>query len=763
MANSDKKSRKKTQKSRPQATTALSQPALQDASSTFSLSSFSPSGDFFAIVSRAVDKHRLRVFDVNTSLAVSEHIFEGARVTAMSWISLDNSDDQASSPKKKRKKAKVSATKDTASVQSLALGLSDGKVQIYSAVQGVVLQTLSDSSCKSEVHAFAKTEHVEKDTREHHLWVSYGDATLRLWNLRSGEILARCQNDSEKSYTALAIRPGGEEAEPSPLLAAAYNIELLSNSIDADSSDASGGADTVKPSCTFGGHASQARHLQWCAHPSPSKRFVSSAEADRFVHIWDVPDSESKHGKLAASLSMDADIQEISVLSQSSNNTLLALSVASKIVLSPIPDELSTSSKSSSTQIPTLLPRTTISLSKKPASNTHIVSATFRPSEKSILAALLSNGVHVSFERITFLDESGDFVPEISIQDKGPLLQTANANSSKQANHRYQESSSLAVGTGEQTGYDQTMDEALDKEVDGALDVNLADMSLGDRLAARSDGAGLRTSGSEEESSTKKKRPEQFTVPAQSLSRTLIQALHSSDTRLLESCLLHSDEALIRNTVQSLPPQLAVPLITACVDRLGRGGRSNNMKGRGGGPSAQRGMGLIAWVKAVLTIHSGHLLTIPDLVARLAALHTTLTTRLTLQERLLTLNGRLDLVLSQVELRSSTAPAQIAARKPKSKKRGKLASMEPTKYVEGESTDEEAGMDVEIEEDDDDDGSVEDVQLGEDSSGEEDEEEGSEDDEEDDEDDSDANLPNGFIDDEAEEEYSEDESEEDSE
>lgn len=158
------------------------------------------------------------------------------------------------------------------------------------------------------------------------------------------------------------------------------------------------------------------------------------------------------------------------------------------------------------------------------------------------------------------------------------------------------------------------MDEALDKEVSGALDVNLAEMSLGDRLAARTaghaDGAGLRTSGSEEEQASKKRRPEQFTIPAQSLSRTLIQALHSSDTRLLESCLLHSDETLIRNTVQSLPPQLAVPLITACVDRLGRGGRSNNMKGRGGGASAQRGMGLIAWVKAVLTIHSGHLMTV---------------------------------------------------------------------------------------------------------------------------------------------------------
>lgn len=90
----------------------------------------------------------------------------------------------------------------------------------------------------------------------------------------------------------------------------------------------------------------------------------------------------------------------------------------------------------------------------------------------------------------------------------------------------------------------------------------------------------------------------------------LIQALHSLDNGLLESCLTHSDELLIRNTVTRLPSQLAVPLLNACVERLGRGSRGNNAKGRGSGASAQRGMALIKWVKAVLTIHSGHLMTV---------------------------------------------------------------------------------------------------------------------------------------------------------
>ena len=99
-------------------------------------------------------------------------------------------------------------------------------------------------------------------------------------------------------------------------------------------------------------------------------------------------------------------------------------------------------------------------------------------------------------------------------------------------------------------------------------------------------------------------------VPAHSLSRTLVQALHSADTRLLETCLLHSDEGLVLNTVRRLPPQLAVPLLTACVERLGRGAGANTGKGGGGGASAQRGTGLVKWVRAVLVVHTAHLMTV---------------------------------------------------------------------------------------------------------------------------------------------------------
>jgi hypothetical protein len=112
----------------------------------------------------------------------------------------------------------------------------------------------------------------------------------------------------------------------------------------------------------------------------------------------------------------------------------------------------------------------------------------------------------------------------------------------------------------------------------------------------------------------------------------------------------------------------------------------------------------------------------PDLVARLAGLHATLTTRLALHESLLSLNGKLDTVLSQIEMRSSSAPASLA-----SKNRTPVHpdnARQPTRYVEGESEEEEDQVNIEPPiESGDEEGSVEDIELGGESEDGEDEDE----------------------------------------
>jgi U3 small nucleolar RNA-associated protein 5 len=162
---------------------------------------------------------------------------------------------------------------------------------------------------------------------------------------------------------------------------------------------------------------------------------------------------------------------------------------------------------------------------------------------------------------------------------------------------------------------DVNIDAEMQAEIDGSLQVDLAELSLGQRLKAVSQkGLDIGSDMDDETSSKAQTKPrkkltgtEMPVVAANSLTRTLIQALHSSDTRLLEMCLTHSEPTLIHNTVRRLPPQLAIPLMTSCVDRLGK---RNNVKGGGGGASSQRGSSLVIWVKTVLVIHAGHLMTV---------------------------------------------------------------------------------------------------------------------------------------------------------
>jgi len=137
----------------------------------------------------------------------------------------------------------------------------------------------------------------------------------------------------------------------------------------------------------------------------------------------------------------------------------------------------------------------------------------------------------------------------------------------------------------------------------------------------------------------------------------------------------------------------------------------------------------------------------PDLVARLSGLHSALTARLGLYESLLSLNGRLDMVLSQVEMRALKRPAPLATSGVEGRSRG------ASHYVEGDSdAEDDEAMDVEITREDDE-GSVEDIELGGDS-----ESDDSEDSEEAEESDEDSDV-NGFIDDEAEEDDESEDSE----
>ncbi|KAG8759026.1 Small subunit (SSU) processome component [Ceratobasidium sp. 423] len=736
----DKKAKNKATKpptDRAVGTSALAQPSLSSPASR--LSSFSPDGTLFAFLSLAVDKHRLRIYDVTTGSAVADHTFDAARVKALVWGAFELTDESKAS--KKRRKRKSLTTDDApeapSAIQLVALGLSDGSIVLFSPTQGEVVRTLSNPS-----HTAAITSLAPHNDSPTHLWVASEDGTIRYWNIPTAT--SKDITTSTPSV-ALAPRPGITETKDGAthLLTAQTTIQLLPVSSDGMAQ---------KELITVPGHASPVIALIWDRHSSePARRFVSAAEDDRVVSVWD-----AVSGKMIASVPLDSEARHITFGAQSGAPVLLALAVSGKVSLYTLPD-------AKPKGVPTLSPQSVVSVEyagKKggdPAA-ADVVAAAFVPGTqaKVVLARLV--GVKPVFDTIEYRDEDGKFLPEVKLTHK-----SANSGLTPDTNgvvptKRYAEPQSLTIHSGTELAQDPS--EAPPTATTADLDVELAEITLSERNKALADQPGS-TSGQkrrhdspsvEPESSTSKSNKKALPVPAHSLSRTLAQALHSGDNALLETCLAHGDANLIRNTVLRLPPTLCVPLLQACVERLGRGARGE--KGGGAGASAQRGTSLIRWVRAVLVCHSGFLMTIPDLVSRLASLHATLGARLALQDRLLALNGRLDLVLSQIDVQSApraAADEDVIVKKKKVRRKA-------ARYIEGESesddgmsVDEDEDEDEEDEDEDEDEGSVEEIGFG---SGDEEEEE----DEEDEEDESDEGQKlNGFIDDEAEEDYSEDE------
>ncbi len=226
-------------------------------------------------------------------------------------------------------------------------------------------------------------------------------------------------------------------------------------------------------------------------------------------------------------------------------------------------------------------------------------------------------------------------------------------------------------------------------------------------------------------------KKQQSLMSEASLASSLSQALHSGDSSLLTSCLVHNDPILIRNTVRKISGPSAVKLLEECVNRLNGVGGHHVSKGSMG---SQKARGLMEWVRATLLNHMGYLMSLPNLVSRLSSLHATLTTRLATHERLLSLNGRLELVLSQIEARaaymSQASNNQIRVQGAKFGKRSQGDAVSQAaaadkerrkgkKWVEESDDSDSDGMNVDddgdgvlVRGDDDEEGDVQDIALG---------------------------------------------------
>ena len=167
--------------------------------------------------------------------------------------------------------------------------------------------------------------------------------------------------------------------------------------------------------------------------------------------------------------------------------------------------------------------------------------------------------------------------------------------------------------------------------------------------------------------------PTSTTVPATlqsglSLSTVLTQALRTSDTQLLETCLHTTDPSTIRLTIQRLPSALAATLLSKLADRLSR------RPGRYGH--------LLVWVQWTCVAHGGAIAGRKDVLSKIQSLFSVLNQRAKSLDNLLLLKGKLDMLDAQIGLRRQMMAERAQARS-KSANRA-LEDEEDVIYIEGQ-------------------------------------------------------------------------------
>jgi len=122
---------------------------------------------------------------------------------------------------------------------------------------------------------------------------------------------------------------------------------------------------------------------------------------------------------------------------------------------------------------------------------------------------------------------------------------------------------------------------------------------------------------------------------ADSLQVLLSQALRAEDNALIEQCLHVGDEKVITNTIKKMRPFEAAKFLAIAVSK---------MEGR-----PQRALSVVPWVRAILLQHASFVMTNLNMQPVLMNLYQIIETRLAVFRPLVSLSGRLDLIMAQIQ------------------------------------------------------------------------------------------------------------------
>lgn len=697
----------KPPKSRPASTSSLSQPQMAD--QNVQITAFSPDATLFAQLSQAVDRARLRVYASHKAGVMADFLLPEAQTCrAIAWILLgaqsesdlspSSSSTSASSKKRKalaRAAAEQHTSDSTAPTPHVALGMSDGTVLVYSPVTARVMRVLVVSSQDSSTAALISLSY-----RDNHLWGVTANGWVHGWvvsGLASASVHERVPPtrhflpDSKMPMSLLTCGPSHR------MLTAHHALALYDVSTER----------IAAPLRQFTGHATPITHAAWAGEDA----FVSAAAEDRHLYYWFTHLSHA-----GAMLTLDAPAHRLVTWAEADGTAmLLVISQLGTANVYRLPREVPKAKG-----LATLTPVSVVSTAFE---GTELLDAICTPNG-TLRYARIVKGFKVVLDEaplyedgnalrsVVTLAASSAPKPDVALRDTQRYKEARGAAGTRAELPGHTAAAAALLGT-EGGLLPDAASSSVDLHDNALQDGDINEPTLAQRLKAlkvqrgdaRASTVNEREEEDEDDGDVDGAAPDpgaEVPVGGASLASSLTQALHSGDHALLTSCLVHSDVTLIRATVRRISGPLAVRLLEACVDRLNRGGvKSKGALGSG------RARGIVEWIHQSLTFHAAYLMSLPNLVARLSQLHHSLAARLASHERLLALKGRMELVMSQIDMHMSYT-ADEAQMPVQGQKLGKRSSATELEKKQQASQLQQRGQTwVEPDEDDD----VEDIGL----------------------------------------------------
>ncbi|KAI8093213.1 WD40-repeat-containing domain protein [Halteromyces radiatus] len=632
----------------------------------------SQGAEHFALVTHGLDRHRLRIFNVRSGTVNNDYTAEEKeRFTCLSWGSIHDDGELGQLNSSLRKRKSSSTTKQSSTLTKVViLGTQSGSILMYSLAHGDIVKRLEN------VHTQPVTDFTlnKAGTKGYSIGE---DNYIVEWNIEEGHEIMKWKADA-KNVRRLKL-----SHSETKLATAGHTISLWD-------------VTERKVIKKYTGHASAVLNL---AFSQQDDVLVSIAEDDRYINVWDAQANNNNTSNITA-LTLEDNATHVHF--SSVEPSLLVVSEDGTCGI--------WQNASATLSVRNGPPRRKImrGAMTRPADTTISVLASQDDQTKIPIfsARFVSdyNGRSVMIARGSSIKPMFEVVPYIN-EESGAILE--NITLSRQLITNYLiDDSSLAIRNLKKTS--KSYDESKVNVV-GNTDYTIQNPSMADnnetspaeltieqKLEAMEmakendddDDTGNNKIKLDKSRKTQQKQTLPLKVPSvQSLQNALVQALHSNDNTLLEGCLSYRNPDIIATTVRRLPTSYVIPLLRRLIERFQ------------GKPS--RAQDVLCWIQPVLQIHTAYLMTVPDLVGKLSNFYQAIDTRLSVLPKLMALNGRLDIVNSQIDSRTHKL-GSLSQHTNRDEKPS-------TVYVEQVSDDEAEQMDQ-----DDDDDSMDDMELSED-------------------------------------------------